>query len=155
MTTNEEITDLAGGRGRKKGRKASKPMHWLKRLKIGHRIFLGFLVVIAVLNGVSFFAGQALNRLDTSFEKYGDFAGDSIIATQLQTQLVDLQLSAREYLSQPSKKNVDRFKQRYADLRQLLATANDEIQDPERSSCWNRLISTLRTTISALIRLSH
>nr|WP_319514605.1 methyl-accepting chemotaxis protein [uncultured Cohaesibacter sp.] len=132
MSVEKEITDRAGGRGHKKGRKASKSMHWLKRLKIGHRIFIGFLVVIAVLNGVSFFAAQALNKLDTNFERYGDFAGDSIIATELQTQLVELQLSAREYLAQPSKKNVDRFKQRYDDLQQLLATAHDEIEDPAR-----------------------
>ncbi|WP_320144493.1 HAMP domain-containing methyl-accepting chemotaxis protein [uncultured Cohaesibacter sp.] len=139
MTISGEIIDRVGEQNPEEDHKTSKLMNWLRHLKIGHRIFIGFLVVIAVLNGASFYAGQALNKLDTSFEKYGDFADDSIIATELQTQLVELQLSAREYLAQPTKKNVNRFKQRYADLHKLLLTAHDEIQDARRVELLNSI----------------
>ena len=139
MTTNKEIYDYSAESDFQQKKKTSKSIGFLKRLKIGHRIFFGFLIVIAVLNGVSFFAGKALNDLDTSFETYGDLSGDSLIATELQTQLINLQLSAREYLSIPTHKNVDRFKQNYSELNQLLALAHDEIHNPRRVELLNSM----------------
>ena len=104
----------------------------LNRLKIGHRIVIGFIMVLLILAGLAFTAIQGLRQLDANFVHYGDLSGDAIIATQLQTQLINIQLAAREYMSSSTDKNAERFENRYSTLLGIMETAHDEIQQPDR-----------------------
>ncbi|WP_321454389.1 methyl-accepting chemotaxis protein [uncultured Cohaesibacter sp.] len=125
--SSREQADIAG-------LQANKTKGFLNRMKIGHRILFGFLIVVAVINMVSFYAGHSLDQLDISFEEYGDLSGDAVLATRLQTQLVNVQLSAREYLARSTKANEQRFNERYKTLQGLLEQAHGEINNPERVS---------------------
>ncbi len=104
----------------------------LKRLKIGHRIVIGFMMVLMILAGLAFTAIQGLRQLDANFAHYGDLSGDAIIAKQLQTQLLNIQLAAREYMSSSTDKNAERFENRYSTLLGIMETAHDEIQQFDR-----------------------
>nr|WP_319391555.1 HAMP domain-containing methyl-accepting chemotaxis protein [uncultured Cohaesibacter sp.] len=89
-------------------------------------------MVLLILAGLAFTAIQGLRQLDANFVHYGDLSGDAIIATQLQTQLINIQLAAREYMSSSTDKNAERFENRYSTLLGIMETAHDEIQQPDR-----------------------
>ncbi|WP_319496981.1 HAMP domain-containing methyl-accepting chemotaxis protein [uncultured Cohaesibacter sp.] len=131
MSVSQEALYATGGGKTAPGSIKPAP-RGLKRLKIGHRIVIGFMVVLLILVGLAFTAIQGLQKLNANFESYGDLSGDAIIASQLQTQLVNVQLAAREYMSSPTDKNVERFENRYSSLLGMMETAHTEIHHAER-----------------------
>ena len=132
MSISQVTEGVASDRGYEPARQPQKKRGLLNRLKIGHRIFGGFLAVVALVILVSLYSWFSLDKLDENFAQYGDLAGDTTIAIKLQTNLTDVQLAARNFMAKSTEQNADKFNQKYQTLLALMEQAHDEIHATQR-----------------------
>ncbi|WP_316861949.1 methyl-accepting chemotaxis protein [uncultured Cohaesibacter sp.] len=122
-------------------------------MKIGYRIFGGFIFVLLIIAGLSTFSYRSLNQLDANFEHYGDFAADAVLATNLKTQLTNVQLSALNFMSTATPENEKKFKDEYRVLEEILAQVHEEIHNSDRVSRIEKIDENLATYKAGFERL--
>jgi len=114
-------------------------------LRIGGRVNFGFGVVIALLVGASALTVFEFEKVKGNFEHYGAVVGDALIANEIDSNNMTLQLKAREFMITGADEQVTEFDDTIATIRSEIEEAHDVIQDEER----DRLVSEAADALSA------
>ncbi len=102
-------------------------------LKLSTQISLGFAAVMALLIVVSVSSFIGLENAVKGFQDYRGLARDANLAGRVQANMLIVRLAANGYIRKHSDQAVERFKDRYKTLEELVDTATKEIQKPERA----------------------
>lgn len=105
---------------------------WFKHLRVGTRIYAGFGVVLALLITVGVISAVGLYSVGKELEEYGEMSRDTLLVSELESDITDLQLQVREYLGSGAKEELDQARAALATLEKLIATSKIEIQNPAR-----------------------
>ena len=110
-----------------------------KNLKLGMQVGLGYAIVLAFLIVVSSVAYMELGGAINSFNDYRGLARDANLAGRVQANMLLVRLYAKDFILKGSEEAIDNFKDRYETLAELVDTAQQEIQKPERA----KLVDTI------------
>lgn len=104
-----------------------------KNLKLGVQVSLGYAIVMVLLVVVSTASYLGLDKAINGFTEYRGLARDANLAGRVQANMLLVRLYAKDYILKHSDEAVEKFKARYKTLEELVATADQEIQKPERA----------------------
>lgn len=127
----------------------------IANLKIGYRIYGGFALVLAA---IVFMAGQAVfqvDKLGTSFDKYGDMSSDAILVIEIEAALEEVQLKAREYMAGADEEKKKEFDTAYHHLEELVGEAKGEIHKPERAELIANIAAKMGTYKTGFDRIAE
>jgi methyl-accepting chemotaxis protein len=120
--------------------KASNPF---ARLKIGHRIYAGFGILLLLLIGLAAVAVLEFGHVKGDFADYGDMADDSLLVADMQSALVEVQLDARQFIGSSDAQDKTQFEANLGQLKNFVERAKQAIQNPERAALVNTIASSL------------
>ena len=101
-------------------------------IPIIRKLYAGFSAVLIVLLA---FVAYAIHGFGEVMEAFGDFsemASDARLVTDIQADLIELQLEVREYLATREDEDARQVEQAYAHIAENLAATREKIQKPER-----------------------
>ena len=105
----------------------------LKNMRLSVQISAGFALVLMLLVAVSVSSYLGLNSASHGFNEYRGLARDANLAGRVQANMLLVRLFAKDYILNHSPEAIEKFKDRFAALEELVATAETEIQKPERA----------------------
>lgn len=103
------------------------------KLKIGQKIYGGFLAVgllLLVLAGLNF---KAISSLNDEFDRYGEIASDTLLIANLEIKLGEINLAMRDFMASNSDEAQARAEVLFAEAAKQVETAKEEFQNPERA----------------------
>ncbi|WP_316861951.1 methyl-accepting chemotaxis protein [uncultured Cohaesibacter sp.] len=127
--------------------------------KIGHRIYLGFTIVLLLLVGMTVYGALQMASLEKRIVFYGDKAGDALLVSDFQRAVLETQLAAREYVAtitpEGAKEAAIRFNSQYDNVLNLMVDAKGELQQPDRVALLNKIddhLNSYKTGFSDITR---
>ncbi|NNG04361.1 MAG: HAMP domain-containing protein [Inquilinus sp.] len=116
---------------------------FLANLKIGTKIYAGFGLIIGLLVLLTALVVLEIEGLRRNFFDYADMASDALLVAELDADIADLQLNAREYQLIGSEEDLAHTREAYDQVRAGLAHAEEEIHNPLRA----RLVTEIDTLV--------
>ena len=101
---------------------------------IRRKIVFGFLIMLALIGGVSAVAYLALMKSSDGFETYRRMARNSNLAGNLQVHLLKVDADIRNYILYAQKEQLTEYETDFRKMEEFLAQAHKEIQNAERSA---------------------
>jgi len=105
-----------------------------KNLRLSAQISLGYAAVMLMLLVVSISAFIGLERAMGGFDDYRNLARDSNLAAKVETEMLVVRMSAKDFLIKHSDQAVAKFKEDFGHLEANVKLAEKEILKPERAS---------------------
>nr|WP_321455359.1 methyl-accepting chemotaxis protein [uncultured Cohaesibacter sp.] len=119
----------------------------LSNVKIGFRVYLGFVIVLALLAGLTVYGTVQLSSLEDRVIVYGDKAGDALLVSDIQRAVTEIQLAAREYVGtitpEAAKEAEKAYKERFDVILGLIVDAEGELQQAERVALLKKIDTSL------------
>lgn len=107
-------------------------MSFLNNIKISHKIFGGFSIVILLLIAIAVVGVLALQSADGNFDRYRQISLQSNLASRTTANILDARLVARIYQDQPSQEIADRAMDGLQSALQTTDELAKLIVDPEK-----------------------
>jgi methyl-accepting chemotaxis protein len=104
-----------------------------KNMKIGVQVGLGYAVVAVLLVMVSIVSFLGLKAAVTGFDDYRGLARDANLAGRVQANMLLVRLYAKDFVQTKSDEALKQFKERYENLGEFVAQAQEEIRKAERA----------------------
>ena len=152
----DEVTPVVGDPSRSSG-----IFRRLGNLKIGHRVYAGYALLIAAAVGMAALSVSEMANLERQFDSYSDMAGDALLVTNLEASLKEMQLNAREYMIHSSEEELQQYQAAQHEVDEIVAEAKLEIHKPERAELVDAISEELIayeegfTTIVTLLNRRH
>ena len=102
-------------------------------MKLSNKLILGFgsiLVLLLVIAGTSLWA---LNNSSNGFTQYRGLARDTNLGGRLQANMLMVRMNVKDFIITGSEKDLKQYAEYYAKMQEFMATAQNEIQHPERA----------------------
>lgn len=109
-------------------------MTMLHRLSIQKKVTIGFAVVAAPVLIVGLVGWLGIRSASTSFREYRELARDSNLCSQLQSNVLMVRMNLKDFVINPSEKEIREYNEYLAKATELLATAQEEISQSERAA---------------------
>jgi hypothetical protein len=97
-----------------------------KKLSISY-IVIGILIAILALISIS-----GTNRSADGFSSYREMARDSVLASRVQANMLMVRMNVKDYINNPSQKEIDEFNHYYDKTDGFIKIAQKEIKNPTR-----------------------
>ncbi len=92
--------------------------------------FLLIAVLVAILAGYS---NYGVSKSSKGFTSYREMAKDSILASRVQANMLMVRMNVKDYINNPTQKEIDEFNFYYEKTNGFIKTALDEIKKPDRA----------------------
>ncbi len=115
----------------------------LNRLSIMQKTLLGFAAVLLLMVVVGGVAWNGLTSSSEGFQRYRKLARDSNFCSDLMDQMMQLRFAAKNFDISASPETVARFHEVRGQIDQLLAEADERIQNPDRRQFLNNIESAV------------
>lgn len=106
----------------------------LKNLSIRGKIAIGFALVSIPIVVVGISGWRGMRSAAKSFTEYRGLARDSNLCGQLQSNMLMVRMNVKDFVINPVEKEIKQYHEYLAKTSEFLATAQDEIADPERAA---------------------
>ncbi|MCB1795627.1 MAG: Tar ligand binding domain-containing protein, partial [Candidatus Competibacteraceae bacterium] len=129
-----------------------------KNLKIGTQIALGFGSVIVLFTVVSAIAFLGLNNTYQGFVDYRGLALDNHFSSQIEANLLSIQLNAKEFLVSSKDQDVQEYKRHLEQIHGFLEQAKRLVQQPERAALVQKVdqeMARYQTAFTEVVQLVH
>jgi len=103
-----------------------------KNLKLGLKIGLGFLIVLALLAIVLCMSVFSLQDAEKGTEQYRALVSDTTLTNQLQVDMLKISLTVKNFMITKSDDDIKHYESAIAEMSALLNTAQQQIDDPNR-----------------------
>ncbi|SHO46430.1 methyl-accepting chemotaxis protein [Desulfopila aestuarii DSM 18488] len=101
----------------------------MKSMKLAMKIGVGFGVLILFIVVVSVFSWRGIATLDNGAEEYQRIALNSNLIGRVQANMLNMQMSVKDFINSGSEQAVEEYKQSYAKMSGFMASAHDSIKD--------------------------
>ena len=128
------------------------------KLKIVHRIYAGFAVVLALLAGIAAFSAYEFDQLEAKFEYYDDMSDDSALVNELQELIIAAQMASREYLDDSNDEKQQAYMTKFRQTSDLMVKIESEFQDPRKVELIGQISAELTdyaTGFDAIVSLTR
>lgn len=115
-----------------------------KNMRLSVQISSGYGIVLLLLIVVSLSAYVGLNKAIDGFNEYRQLARHANLAGRVQANMLIVRLYAKDYLIKHDEKAVDKFKERFELLSDLVASENEEIKDPKLSEKMRLIVTSIK-----------
>ncbi len=105
---------------------------YFANIRIGQRITGGFGLVLIVLLGLAAFAVLGVRELNRSFDSFANMSRDTVLVSELESDITDLQLQVREYMTTSTAEDLQQARASYTKFAHLASEVQSEINDPSR-----------------------
>ncbi len=115
----------------------------LKNLKLGIKIGGGFslvLILLVIMIGIGY---NALQKSSTGFTQYREMARDANLMGNLQSNMLMVRMNVKDYIITGSDKDRQEYNEYVQTIHQLIDTAIENIQNPERVAKINAVVNAL------------
>jgi CHASE3 domain sensor protein len=76
----------------------AKLVSMFNNFRIGTKLFLGFAIVILISIALNFFNQGSLIHVETSYDEFSHISHSTILINNIETSLLTLAISMREYM---------------------------------------------------------
>ncbi|TVZ37583.1 methyl-accepting chemotaxis sensory transducer with TarH sensor [Alteromonadaceae bacterium 2753L.S.0a.02] len=115
-----------------------------KQLKVGTQIAIGFIAVLVLMAIITSAAFSGLIKAENSFEHYRDLASHTNFAAGLQSNMLMVRLSVKDFLLSDSDKQKREYTEHLELMNGFLEEAKKEITDKERAKQINLIDEHLK-----------
>ena len=105
----------------------------MAQMKMRTKITLGFASVLVLLAVVGVVAIVYLQQASTGFTQYRGWARDTNLVNRMQEDLLMARMNVKDFLIRGTEQERQEFQQYYDLMREELATAQDNIKNPQRA----------------------
>jgi methyl-accepting chemotaxis protein len=120
----------------------AKLVSMFNNFRIGTKLFLGFAIVILISIALNFFNQGSLIHVETSYDEFSHISHSTILINNIETSLLTLAISMREYMMFSSEENYDKIKQSERNLSESINSAKKYDAHPDRARMLEELSST-------------
>jgi len=106
---------------------------FLAKLRLSHRIYLGFGLLLALILIITTYASINQLNIRDAFGRTNELLGDERIVASLETALLEADLAVKNYISENDPSWLETFEKHQADINQNLIQANENIKKPARA----------------------
>ena len=135
-------------------KKTKSRLKLLTRLKIGHKIYAGFLALMVLMVGMGVSSISELRKVTTEFSHFSEMTSEAQHALSIQSAVLDTRLAASTYAKTAdpaSKENVDK---NAAKLKQLISTGMETTSSDERRAHLARMQDQLQDYTKGFARIA-
>ena len=111
----------------------------MKNLTIKMKLILSFFTVIILVAILAFFSISGINKTSDGFTEYRNMAKDTVLASQVQSNMLMARMNVKDYLISSSQKEIDEFNNYYDETKNFIEQAKNEIQHPTRAPIVEKL----------------
>ena len=105
-----------------------------KNMKVSSMLSIGFGAVLMVMVTISMISMSGLNNAIDGFQDYRGLARDTNLSGRVQANMLMVRLYVKDFFKTGSPESVENYQQRLKIAKELIATAEKEIQKPERAA---------------------
>ncbi len=116
----------------------------MRKLGLRTKIWSGFGSVTVLLAVVAVSGWWGLTASTDGFRSYRELARDANLCGQLQANMLMVRMSVKDFIITADPKKVEQYDDYVAKMDELLKTAKQEIQNPERSAMVARIDALIR-----------
>jgi methyl-accepting chemotaxis protein len=102
-------------------------------MTVGKKILMGFASLMVLLIVVASIAYLSLNTASDGFEEYRGLARDTNLAGRLQANMLMVRMNVKDYIISGKEVEKKEYEDYFKETQEFLATAQKEIQHPERA----------------------
>jgi methyl-accepting chemotaxis protein len=102
-------------------------------LKIGGKISLGFVSLLALLAGVAFIGYLSLGQASDGFTRYREMARDTNLVGRLQANMLMVRMNVKDFIITGSDKDQQEYNNYKQKMLGFLQESKEEIKDPQRA----------------------
>ncbi|PLA74565.1 methyl-accepting chemotaxis protein [Hydrogenovibrio sp. SC-1] len=108
------------------------------------KLLASFIFITLLVIGMSIFSISQTTDSANGFKDYREMARDTVLAGQVQSNMLMVRMSAKTFMSNPGAKEVEQFNHYYNTVNDYIKTAKVEIQKPERAKMVTELDQKLQ-----------
>jgi methyl-accepting chemotaxis protein len=112
---------------------------FITNLNIGGRIYAGFGLILLLVVVMSAMAILEVEHLSDSFDQYANMAADSILVTDIDSEMGDLRLGVNRYIRSNEEADLEQANKAYEKIRHGIDVAHKEIHNPARVKLLNEV----------------
>ncbi|MGF7213742.1 methyl-accepting chemotaxis protein [Skermanella aerolata] len=102
-------------------------------LKLGSKLGLGFFIMLLLSFGLVVFNQTSMSSIETSSTELNRIASNSLLIRDVESGLLNVAVSSRDYLISPSSENRDKVKKNQAAFQEALQAARSAVRNAELS----------------------
>lgn len=128
----------------------------MNNLKLAVKIGLGFGVLIVFTIIVSLFSWRGLSTLNGGAMEYQRIAVNSNLIGSIQTAMLNMQMSVKDFINSGSEQAVTAYQGSYADMNRYMASVQATVTDPEKINYLQRIesnISSYNTAFEQMVAM--
>jgi len=117
----------------------------LKNMTIKKKLVLSFSTVSVLVAFLAFYSITSINKSADGFTSYREMAKDSVLAAQVQTNMITMRMHIVNYLRTKSQNSINSFNDYLKKTKDFIEIAKKEIQNPQRAKIVSEIDSNLQT----------
>ena len=103
------------------------------KMSLAKKLSIGFGLVLVLLSAVGLIAFFSLEKGTEGFTEYRGMARDTNLSGRIQANMLMVRMNVKDFLISSSEKDLQQFNEYFEKTEEFLATAQKEIQNPERA----------------------
>jgi methyl-accepting chemotaxis protein len=104
----------------------------MKNLTIKLKLTFTFLVIGVLVAVLAIYSIISISKVSYGFNQFREMSKDTVLAAQVQSDMLLVRMSVKDYLSNPSEDEILKFNKYFDKVNQSIDTANVEIEKPSR-----------------------
>ncbi len=104
-----------------------------KNMTIKMKLVSSFILIIGLILCLAGYSIYSINKAGDGFNSYREMAKDTVLASRVQANMLEIRISAIKYLGSATQKDIDTFEDSYKKTEKFLNVAKKEIQNPARA----------------------
>ncbi|RTR16714.1 methyl-accepting chemotaxis protein [Azospirillum griseum] len=113
------------------------------RFTVGTRIYVGFLLILALLGAVAFFGVRAMTDIDARFGRYSTISNNSLRLSEAEFELADLRRTIVTYSFNGNNALIEPIRNQLAKVATTMRVNRDAALDPGRRANLERMLQIL------------
>ncbi|WP_028579979.1 HAMP domain-containing methyl-accepting chemotaxis protein [Desulfogranum japonicum] len=127
----------------------------MKNVSLAKKLIFGFGIVLILLVTVAFLGYRALTGAASGFEDYRELARDTNLSGRVQANVLMVRMNVKDFLITSSEKDKEQFNEYMEKASGFLATAQEEVHNPERAKLVNQADEMLQQYNKAFLEMEQ
>jgi len=102
-------------------------------MSIKAKFIWSFMTIVVLIAGMTIFTVNGVGKTSDGFSSYREMARDSLLAGQVQSEMLMIRMSVMGFLENQNKKSIENFDSYYKKTHKIIEKAKKEIQKPSRA----------------------
>ncbi|KUJ71409.1 methyl-accepting chemotaxis protein [Thiomicrospira sp. WB1] len=107
------------------------------------KLIASFSLLTILVIGMAVFSITQINQSAGGFSDYREIAKDSLLVSEVQSNMLMVRMNVKDYLNNPVQKEVDEYTDYFNRTNELLTQAQKQIQNPQRAEWVDRMDNAL------------